>query len=142
MKFTRPGHRVRGFTLIELMVTVAVIAILAAVAYPSYMDYIRKGRRAMAQAALMEIGGKEQAYLLDRRVYAGSIATLNYTAPAELATAYTVSVVCVPVDCSGTPAFTATATPSSALAAKGELTITLDQAGNKTPANKPGYWGN
>nr|WP_280517459.1 prepilin-type N-terminal cleavage/methylation domain-containing protein [Alysiella crassa] len=34
----------KGFTLIELMVTIAILAILAAIAYPSYIDYIRKGR--------------------------------------------------------------------------------------------------
>lgn len=131
-----------GFTLIELMITVAVIAVLAAVAYPSYTDYIRKSRRAMAQGALMEIASKEQAFLIDRRRYAGDIGALGYTAPGELANNYTLSVVCVPADCSGTPAFTATATPSSTLVAKGEKTMTINQAGAKTPANTLGYWGN
>lgn len=44
----------RGFTLIELMIVVAVIAILSAIAYPSYMDFVRKGWRAEARAALMQ----------------------------------------------------------------------------------------
>lgn len=44
----------QGFTLIELMITVAIIAILAAVAYPSYVEHIRKTRRSDAQAALMQ----------------------------------------------------------------------------------------
>jgi type IV pilus assembly protein PilE len=43
----------RGFTLLEMMITVAVIGILAAVAYPSYREYVAKGRRAQATADLL-----------------------------------------------------------------------------------------
>lgn len=46
--------RARGFTLIELMIVVAIVAILAAVAYPSYRDSISKSRRAEARAQLMD----------------------------------------------------------------------------------------
>ncbi|WP_115528382.1 MULTISPECIES: type IV pilin protein [Xanthomonas] len=49
-------RRPDGFSLIELMVTVAIVAILAAVAYPSYVDYARKSRRAQAKADLVELG--------------------------------------------------------------------------------------
>jgi type IV pilus assembly protein PilE len=45
----------RGFTLIELMIAVAVVGILAAIAYPSYQEHVRKARRADAQSALLEL---------------------------------------------------------------------------------------
>jgi len=46
--------RQRGFTLIELMIVVAIVGILSAIAYPSYGEYMRKGHRASARAALLQ----------------------------------------------------------------------------------------
>ncbi|WP_192035987.1 type IV pilin protein [Halomonas sp. YLGW01] len=52
-----------GFTLIELMIAVAVIAILASIAYPSYTNYIQEARRTDAKATLMEVAGQlERCY--------------------------------------------------------------------------------
>jgi type IV pilus assembly protein PilE len=47
-------RRERGFTLIELMITVVIIGILTAIAYPSYQEYVRRGNRAEARSILLE----------------------------------------------------------------------------------------
>jgi prepilin-type N-terminal cleavage/methylation domain len=61
------AKRTRGFTLLEIMIVVAIVGILAAVVLPSYQNQMRKSRRASAQSHLMDIASKEQAYFLDTR---------------------------------------------------------------------------
>jgi type IV pilus assembly protein PilE len=130
----------RGFTLIELIIAVAVVGILATIAYPSYTSYIRKSKRATAQASLMDIAAKEQAYLLDRRAYTDVLADLGFATPQEVRNAYTFSVV---PDNTATPIiFVATATPIGSQATQGEQTLTVDQSSKRTPVAAAGYWGN
>lgn len=69
---------VRGFTLIELMIVVAIVGILAGIAYPSYVDHVRKGNRAKAQAFLMDVAQRQQSYLLIHRQYAADLQQLGY----------------------------------------------------------------
>lgn len=58
-----------GFTLIELMIVVAIIGLLAAVAYPAYTDSVRKGNRAEARAALMNLLQQQERYLTQMNTY-------------------------------------------------------------------------
>ncbi|HEY4541470.1 MAG TPA: type IV pilin protein [Noviherbaspirillum sp.] len=61
--------RQRGFTLIELMVALAIVAILAAIAYPSYQESVRRAKRAEARAALLQVMQQQERYYSQRNTY-------------------------------------------------------------------------
>lgn len=62
-------RRSSGFTLIELMIAVAIVAILAAVAYPSYQDSVTKGRRAEGRTALLQLLQQQERFITQRNTY-------------------------------------------------------------------------
>jgi type IV pilus assembly protein PilE len=125
--------RARGFTLIEVMVTVAIVAILAGVALPSYRDHLRKSRRAEAQAYLMAVASRQQQFLLDTRGYAASLTTVGVAVPANVAAVYDLAVATV---VGPPPTFRLTATPKAATDQVSERcgTLAIDQTGAKTAA--------
>lgn len=124
----------KGFTLIELMITVAVIAVLAAIALPSYRQHVIRGNRSAAKAAMMDIANREQQILLANRRYAAkdALVATGYAPPAEILDDYDWNVV---APAGGSPTFTITFTPKGAQAADGAA-LTLDDRGNKAPSAK------
>jgi type IV pilus assembly protein PilE len=79
-------HR-KGFTLIELMIVVAVIGLLAAIAFPSYQDSLRKGRRADAKAALLDLTQFTERYYTQNNTYSNITLPYNQT-PTNGSTKY------------------------------------------------------
>lgn len=59
----------KGFTLIEVMIVVAIIGILAAIAYPSYQDYVLRGNRTEGQALLSEAAARQERYFAQNNRY-------------------------------------------------------------------------
>ena len=66
---SRQGRGQTGFTLIELMITVAVVGILAAIVYPSYRNAILKTKRAQGRTAIMEVMQQEERYMTQNNQY-------------------------------------------------------------------------
>jgi type IV pilus assembly protein PilE len=62
----------RGFTLIEVMITVAIVAILASIALPSYQDYVRRGKIQEATSALLSMRTRLEQFYQDQRTFAGA----------------------------------------------------------------------
>jgi len=75
--------RMKGFTLIELMIVVAIVAILAAIAYPSYTSSVLKGKRAQARTALAELLQQQERYMTQRNCYLGFTTSSTFVASAS-----------------------------------------------------------
>jgi type IV pilus assembly protein PilE len=135
----RSGH-CPGFTLIELMITLAIVAILVSIAYPSYQEHLRKGRRAAAQSFMLELASRQQQYLLDARAYAvgpGALTTLNLAAPADVTRFYAVAVT--PDAPESPPVYSIVATPIGGSTQSPDGVLTLNHLGAKTRGGTAGW---
>lgn len=137
-------QRQAGFTLIEALTAVAVVAVLASIAYPSYQSQMVKANRSAAQQFMLDVASREQQVLLDLRSYVAVGATANFpNAPTNASPGLSLAV---PTSTSGkytfavtTPTattFTVTATPVAGSSQASDGTLTLNEAGTKTPAAK------
>ncbi|MEI2430836.1 type IV pilin protein [Lysobacter yananisis] len=124
------ARRQAGFTLIELMIAVAIVGILAAIAYPAYDDSVRKGRRAQAKADLVELAQRAERFYTLNNTYAGfwgSVPSGDKRSPRTGNAFYLLERSSGDTDAN---AFTLSATPTGAqVADSGCGTLSINQAG-------------
>ena len=124
---------VGGFTLLEMMIVVAIVAILAAIALPSYAAYVQRSRILDAVTRLSDARSRMEDYFLDERVYVDASGRCGFLPSASATDAFI-------VQCEATATtFIVTAT---GLAAKGmtDFVYAIDQSGARTTLVVPRGW--
>lgn len=130
MKHTKAIGRLSGVTLIELMVTLAIVSILAAIALPSYSDYVTRGKIPDATSSLASKRVQMEQYFQDNHTYAGAPACSSDTASSKYFT-FACSVA-------GTAtAFTLQATGTNSMTG---FVYTVDQDNKKATTGVPSGW--
>lgn len=136
------GRRVAGFTLIELMITIALVGILTTVAVTTYQSSIRKGNRRAAQAVMMDVNTVQQQFFMANRRYATSLTELGYSLPIEVDANYSFSVTsgqvlnsdCTVLVSATVPGFVVTATAKTGRQVDGDLQLSSENV--RCPADK------
>lgn len=122
-------RRNSGFTLIELMIVVAMVAILAAIALPSFADQMRKSRRSEAVSAMQDAQLRLERYRVDHANYAGSGTTFPASNHYQFA---------ITADVATPNNYSITATPQGDQAKDGCGTLTITKAGADTTKKASG----
>ena len=139
--------RATGFTLLEVMITVAIVGILAAIALPSYADYVTRGRITEATTGLSNLRQLSEQWFLDNRTYAGACG--QYQGQIQNQMLSTNGIADFVIDCNGAGGGACPASVENAgsyiIVACGQGVMagffyTVDQTGAKTSGG-PGAWG-
>jgi type IV pilus assembly protein PilE len=144
----RPHGPARGFSLIELMIVVAVVAILASLAVASYRGYVMRANRTEARIALLSIQAGQEKFYLQNNGYATTMATVIAAPPAGLGIGlsaggltasgnYTISFSAATAN---TYTLQAVATGAQNKDVAACLTLTINEQGLRTPADSTGCW--
>lgn len=129
-----PVRRHSGFTLVEILVALAIVAILAALALPSYRDSTLRAGRADGKAALMQVASDQERFYSANFTYSTNAVPLAATPAATLTSRDGNYVISVAACAGGTIAncFVASAAPQGAQANDTCGTLTINQLGVRT----------
>jgi type IV pilus assembly protein PilE len=137
--------RFKGFTLAELMITVAIVGILSAVAYPSYTSYVSKSNRGESQRELAKIAALQEQYFIDHRTYSDDLELLGFSADPYITSSGNYSISSVVGSFGGVAGvtFTLTATALSTQLTQDTdcTTLTINEKGEKSGESTT-CWGN
>lgn len=121
--------KISGFTLIEMLIVMAIIAILAAIALPSYDYVMKKKNKSASQQFMLDVANREEQYMLDARQYT-DIAGLGMTIPTNVSKYYTVTATAN--NGATPPTYVINAVAVSGSQQDGEPTVSVNSAGQKS----------
>jgi type IV pilus assembly protein PilE len=123
-----------GFTLVELIIAVAIIGILAGVALPNYLEHLKRGKRSAAESFMLTLSNKQEQQMLNTRCYFSyptdaTCTPPTVTVPSEVQINYTVTITASMT--STPPGYTITAAPTAAFSDPKCGTLTYTNTGAK-----------
>lgn len=136
MRYDNTMRQAAGFTLIELMIVVAIIVVIASIALPSYQEHVRKARRTAGAACASAVAQRLERYYTANLTYTGApaVATLTAACDPDALRFYAIDTIDL-----GQKTYTVTATPANDHTDPTCGVLSVNQAGVKSPSTA-GCW--